>query len=135
MVQWIFISSVNRFRMSDWLKVNECVDFVQRNNVQVGDIVYLYITAPIKRIEYKMIVEKINIPYDEMIDDSEYSLITTNERQVGKTKMYLRLRLLKQVSTSNLHLDNLRMYGLESSMQAPFRINGELLDYIESQFY
>lgn len=135
MVHWIFISSVNRFRMSDWLKVNECVDFVQRNNVQVGDIVYLYITAPIKRIEYKMIVEKINIPYDEMIDDSEYSLITTNERQVGKTKMYLRLRLLKQVSTSNLHLDNLRMYGLESSMQAPFRINGELLDYIESQFY
>ena len=48
--------------MDDWLRCSEYVDFVQRNKVEVNDIVYLYTTAPIKRIEYKMIVDRINIP-------------------------------------------------------------------------
>ena len=48
--------------------------------------------------------------------------------------MYVRLRFLKKVDTLNLHLDNLRAYGLISSMQAPFKIDGELLDFIDSQF-
>lgn len=131
---WIFISSVKRFRMDDWLKVSDCVDFVQRNKVQVGDIVYLYTTAPIKRIEYKMIVERVNVPCEEMIDDSKYSLVLNEKEQVDKSKMYVRLRFLKKVDTLNLHLDNLRAYGLSSSMQAPFKIDGELLDFIDSQF-
>ncbi len=131
---WIFISSVKRFRMDDWLKVSDCVDFVQRNKVQVGDIVYLYTTAPIKRIEYKMIVERVNVPCEEMIDDSKYSLVLSEKEQVDKSKMYVRLRFLKKVDTLNLHLDNLRAYGLSSSMQAPFKIDGELLDFIDSQF-
>lgn len=131
---WIFISSVKRFRMDDWLKESDCVDFVQRNKVQVGDIVYLYTTAPIKRIEYKMIVERVNVPYEEMIDDSKYSLVLSEKEQVDKSKMYVRLRFLKKVDTLNLHLDNLRAYGLISSMQAPFKIDGELLDFIDSQF-
>lgn len=131
---WIFISSVKRFRMDDWLKVSDCVDFVQRNKVQVGDIVYLYTTAPIKRIEYKMIVERVNVPCEEMIDDSKYSLVLSEKEQVDKSKMYVRLRFLKKVDTLNLHLDNLRAYGLISSMQAPFKIDGELLDFIDSQF-
>lgn len=134
MTYWIFISSVKRFRMDDWLKVSDCVDFVQRNKVQVGDIVYLYTTAPIKRIEYKMIVERINVPYEDMIDDSKYSLVLNEKEQVDKSKMYVRLRFLKKIDTLNLHLDNLRAYGLISSMQAPFKIDGELLDFIDSQF-
>ncbi len=131
---WIFISSVKRFRMDDWLKESDCVDFVQRNKVQVGDIVYLYTTAPIKRIEYKMIVERVNVPCEEMIDDSKYSLVLSEKEQVDNSKMYVRLRFLKKVDTLNLHLDNLRAYGLISSMQAPFKIDGELLDFIDSQF-
>lgn len=44
---------------------------------------------------------------------------------------------IKPVNIENLsllHLDNLRIYGLSSSMQSPFKIEGELLKYIESQF-
>ena len=63
MTNWIFISNPNRFRMDDWLRVNQFIEFVQNNNVQVNDIVYLYTTSPVQRIEYKLIVDKINIPY------------------------------------------------------------------------
>jgi hypothetical protein len=41
MDSWIFISNPKRFRMDDWLAVNQYIEFVQNNNVQVGDIIYL----------------------------------------------------------------------------------------------
>ena len=135
MKHWIFISSTKQFRMHDWLSCNEYVDYVQRNKVEVGDIVYLYTTAPIQRIEYKMIVDRINIPYDEILDDSAYSL--RKEPEVIRYDMptlYVRLKLIKKVDNPLLHLNFLRGYGLRSSMQSALTVSGDLLDYIESKF-
>lgn len=133
MDSWIFISNPKRFRMDDWLAVNQYIEFVQNNNVQVGDIIYLYTTAPVQRIEYKLIVDKVNIPYEYGIDDSEYSL-DPDARNANRGKILCRFKMLKRVESSSLHLSVLREYGLRSSMQGPLKVSGELLDYIESYF-
>lgn len=134
MQHWIFISSTKCFRMNDWLDANDFVEYVQRNKVNVNDIVYLYTTAPICRIEYKMIVERINIPLNEIVDDSAYNIRT--KEQNAKRMMndrFIRLRLLKKVDNPKLHLDYLRSIGLKSSMQSNLKVSGELLKYIEEQ--
>ena len=133
MDNWIFISSPKRFRMDDWLKANQFIEFVQNNNVQVGDYIYLYTTAPVQKIEYKLIVDKINIPYEYGIDDYDYSL-EPESRERNKGKLLCRFRLIKKVDQPLLHLSKLREQGLKSSMQAPFKISGNLLDYVESYF-
>lgn len=133
MTNWIFISNPNRFRMDDWLRVNQFIEFVQNNNVQVNDIVYLYTTAPVQRIEYKLIVDKINIPYEYGIDDYDYSL-EPESRERNKGKLLCRFRLIKKVEQPLLHLSKLREKGLRSSMQSPFKVSGALLDYIENCF-
>ena len=133
MTNWIFISNPNRFRMDDWLKVNQFLEFVQNNNVQVNDIVYLYTTSPVQRIEYKLIVDKINIPYEFGIDDSEYSLMP-GLQDTFKDKLLCRFKLIKRVVDSDLHLSVLREHGLKSSMQSPFKVSGALLDHIENSF-
>ena len=133
MTNWIFISNPNRFRMDDWLRVNQFIEFVQNNNVQVNDIVYLYTTAPVQRIEYKLIVDKINIPYEFGIDDSEYSLMP-GLQDTFKDKLLCRFKLIKRVDDSDLHLSVLREHGLKSSMQSPFKVSGALLDHIENSF-
>ena len=133
MDNWIFISNPNRFRMADWLKSNQFIEFVQNNKVQVGDIIYLYSTAPIQKIEYKLIVDKINIPYEYGIDDSAYSL-EPELRDRDKDKLLCRFKLIKKVDEPNLHLSKLREKGVKSSMQSPFKISGELLKYIEQYF-
>lgn len=133
MTNWIFISNPNRFRMDDWLRVNQFIEFVQNNNVQVNDIVYLYTTAPVQRIEYKLIVDKINIPYEYGIDDYDYSL-EPESRERNKGKMLCRFRLIKKVEQPLLHLSKLREKGLRSSMQSPFKVSGALLDHIENCF-
>lgn len=135
MKHWIFISSPKQFRMHDWLATNEYVEYVQRNKVQVNDIVYLYTTAPVQRIEYKMIVDRINVPYDEMIDDSAYSLRDEpTEVRFDMDTLFVRLKLIKKVETPLLHLNFLREYGLRSSMQSALTVSGDLLDYIETKF-
>ena len=133
MTNWIFISNPNRFRMDDWLRVNQIIEFVQNNNVQVNDIVYLYTTAPVQRIEYKLIVDKINIPYEYGIDDYDYSL-EPESRERNKGKLLCRFRLIKKVEQPLLHLSKLREKGLRSSMQSPFKVSGALLDHIENCF-
>ena len=133
MTNWIFISNPNRFRMADWLRVNQFIEFVQNNNVQVNDIVYLYTTAPVQRIEYKLIVDKINIPYEYGIDDYDYSL-EPESRERNKGKLLCRFRLIKKVEQPLLHLSKLREKGLRSSMQSPFKVSGALLDHIENCF-
>ena len=135
MKHWIFISSTKQFRMHDWLSCNEYVDYVQRNKVEVGNVVYLYTTTPVQRIEYKMIVDRINIPYDEILDDSAYSL--RKEPEVIRYDMptlYVRLKLIKKVDNPLLHLNFLRGYGLRSCMQSAIIVSGDLLDYIETKF-
>lgn len=133
MTNWIFISNPNRFRMDDWLRVNQFIEFVQNNNVQVNDIVYLYTTAPVQRIEYKLIVDKIKIPYEYGIDDYDYSL-EPESRERNKGKLLCRFRLIKKVEQPLLHLSKLREKGLRSSMQSPFKVSGALLDHIENCF-
>ena len=134
MKHWIFISSTKQFRMHDWLSCNEYVEYVQRNKVEVGDIVYLYTTAPIQRIEYKMIVDRINVPFDEIIDDSAYSLLRNPDTVPDKDALYVRLKLIKKVDNPLLHLNILRGYGLRSCMQSAITVSGDLLDYIETKF-
>lgn len=131
MEHWIFISSTKRFRMDDWLSVSEFVEFTQHNKVCVNDIVYLYTTAPVKRIEYKMIVDKINIPAKEGIDDSAFDIYPHEPDSVNKL---IRLRLLEKVDTPKLHLSVMRNYGLKSSMQGNIKVSGPLLEYIDSFF-
>ena len=133
MTNWIFISNPNQFRMGNCL--NECgfVEYLQRNKVCVNDVVYLYSTAPIQRIEYKMVVEKIDIPYEKAYDDSRFST-EVNVRTIRRGDKVFRLRLIKGIDTQKLSLHNLRSHGLKSSMQGPLKVKGFLLEYIECQF-
>lgn len=133
MTHWIFIANPKHFDMARCLSECGFVEYNQRNKVCVNDIVYLYSTAPIKRIEYKMMVERTDIPRKEFYDDRRFSF-SANPRRFGEANACFRLRLIKSVSSPKLGLDELRNHGLNSSMQGPMKVNGELLDYIESQF-
>ena len=132
MEHWIFISSEKRFRMGDWLAKNDYVEFKQINHLSVNDIVYLYTTAPIQRIEYKMIVDKVDIPFKDSIDDSAYSLRKSSPHSADEK--FIRLKLIKKTDAQELHLSKLRLYGENTSMQGNHRVEGDLLEYIDSFF-
>ena len=130
---WVFIVNPNHFRMKDFLEKYDFVEFTQRNKVHLNDIVYLYLTSPVKAIKYKMIVERTDIPNEETFEDSDYSL-PDNPRKSQNTGLWLRLRLLDTNNNSDLSLEVLKSHGLRYSMQGNFKVSGELLDFIDSFF-
>ena len=73
---WLFIANTKLFRMNDFLADYGFIEYYQKNKVEVGDVVYLYMTAPYSRIEYKLYVERIDIPlkdsFDDFLDFEEY---------------------------------------------------------------
>ena len=133
MATWVFINSTRRFRMDDWLNENSFVEFLQKNKVKLGEVVYLYTTAPKSCIEYKMIVEQINIPLDESVDDSDFSLAKPRPIRTQQDR-FIRLGLLEKVDNPMLGLQELRKHGCIASMQSNFKVSGPVLKYIESGF-
>ena len=119
--------------MHEFLKDYGFVEFLQKNKVHEGDIVYLYITRPYKRIEYKMIVEKMDIPWYDAFDDRAYSLSDSPSLPV-ESELCVRLKLVDRVISSDLSLEHLQEHGLRGAMQGNKIADEGLTEYIESVF-
>ncbi|MBO4379570.1 MAG: EVE domain-containing protein [Muribaculaceae bacterium] len=130
MKYWIVPQNNDFFRLDDLLKVRNTVTWRHRNNFQVGDIVFMYTSSPIRRINYVMIVEQINVP---SIDDSEFwgdKYVESN-----KNAPYCSLFKLQQILSTDLKLTfyDLKQHGLTSNLQGVISVDGKLLDYIKSE--
>ena len=119
--------------MHDFIRDFGFVEYLQKNKVQEGDIVYLYITAPYKRVEYKMVVEKANISSYDAFDDRSYSLLNKPTTLVESDKV-VRLKYIDRVQTNKLCYQKLREHGFNMTMQSNRLLNDETAEYIESFF-
>lgn len=132
-MSWIFTASLKRFRIHDFIRDYGFVEYLQKNKVQEGDIVYLYVTAPYKRVEYKMVVEKTDIPLHGAFDDRAYSLLN-KPTTLLKSDKAVRLKYVDRVQTDDLCYSKLREHGFKMTMQTNRRINEETAEYIEGFF-
>ncbi len=95
--------------------------------VSVGDIIYIYVSAPYSRIEYKCIVERINVPTNERLA-SEFWL-----DKFDPNRNLIDLRLLSVLSDDKLQLKNLIDDNLISSApQGPRRLDSRLETFLEN---
>ncbi len=132
-MNWIFIASLKQFRMHDFIRDYGFVEYLLKNKVQEGDIVYLYITAPYKRVEYKMVVERANISSHDAFDDRAYSLFNKPTTLVDSDKV-IRLKYIDRVQTNELCYQKLREHGFNMTMQSNRLLNDETANYIDSFF-
>lgn len=133
MSTWIVRANPARFRIHDFIRDYGFVEYLQKMKFQVGDIVYLYITAPYKRVEYKMLVDKIDITPSEAFDDKSYSLINRSTTLVNSDRV-VRFKKLAHVQTDELCYKKLLEHGFKYTMQSDRPVNNETEAYIESFF-
>ena len=64
------------------------------------------------------------------------ALVVTTGKYTGRSPddKFIRLKLIKKVDNPKLHISKLRYYGENTSMQGNHRIEGDLLEYIDSFF-
>ena len=106
------------------------IDWRQRANYSVGDVVYIYCTRPYMRVMYKTLVEQANMSFSECTDDREFwkDLDEYNKAMSGK---YARLKQIEQVDREELSLQNLKNHGLKAAPQGPIRVSDELASYLD----
>lgn len=138
MTTWIICSNENKFRLTEYFKKNEFIDWRQIYNFNLNDIVYIYSAIPNRRILFKVQVVRINIPTSETLDDSEYWIDQKEQNKEKKHDKYVRFKLLAVAPReSKLDLDSLKAHGLAAAPQKAKKLDAEdyeLLKYLQEQF-
>jgi len=118
-------SSFEHYGQIDWRQ--------NQTRYTVGDTVYIYCTKPLQKIRYKCQVVKTGMSFGETRDDKEYWL-DLSEYQKALGGSFVRLKLVSQIDTKKLSLNELKLNGLTAAPQGPVRLNGNILDYIQKIF-
>jgi 5-methylcytosine-specific restriction protein A len=130
---WMISANGKMYDHASSFATNGFIDWRQRANYNIGDIVYIYCTRPFMRAMYKCEVVKHSMPFSECVDDGVF-WINRDEYEKSKAGNYARLKLLEQVDTMYLCLENLKLHGLSAAPQGPIRVSDELNAYISKHF-
>lgn len=91
--------------------------------VKKGDIVYLYVGIPYKKILYKCIVKKENL-YESDIQDDRYAIVKGSIEN-----KYMELHLIERWK-EGISLSTLKELGMVL-VRKQTRLSGKLLEYID----
>jgi hypothetical protein len=123
---WLVSCNVQAFDIVKYLENNNTFVIKRTRPLSEGDLVYLYVGSPYKRI---MFVCKV-------VDDSmSPDKLSNSYAKVGKcpnvAKRYMELSVEKTFSTIDLTYQNLRDHGV-GQLQNPSRISAKTERYIQS---
>ena len=134
-MNWIISANSKIYDHSSSFEHYGSIDWRQgKAKFEVGDTVYIYCTRPLMMLQYKCIVDKIDLNSSQIRDDKEYWL---DEEEYYKSLdgKFMTLRLVEQVSNNQMKLENLKENGLKAAPQGPVKIKDDnLLNYIETYF-
>ncbi len=131
----ILITAKNStFRLADCLaKYGEYHWQQTRYNVNIGDIVYVYVSEE-RAVKYKMTVEQVDKPYDHWMAKEEEFWVEKERIQDESQTKYALLRLVKESHSNKLTEENLMKHGFLRAPQGIKYLEGDLLKYIERKF-
>lgn len=117
---WLYPADPSKYDVINAFKDLKKIDWGIPNNVQKGDIVYLYLGNDIKRIMIKTEVIDDNILIDDLIDDTAYILVDEKNNENIKDK-YIRLKMVERFDEDKdnlLDYERLRENGLKGSIRS-----------------
>lgn len=132
---WIRAYNHKRFRVADFIRDYGFIDWEMRNRYEVGDIVFLYATAPESRLTFMLEVTRVEMDFKNTADDGAYYISQQYYEQwmaCGRHRKYVRYEFLKSLDSPALKLEFLREHGLSGAPRSPRRMCPELADYVMS---
>lgn len=134
MTNWIISANSQMYDHTSSFEHYSFIDWRQGNvNFAIGDIVFIYSTKPISMIQYKCIVDKIDLYYPNIRDDKKYWK-DQEEFQKSINGKFMRLKLIDQIYNQKLSLENLKVNGLNAPPQGPIKVKPNLLEYLSLNF-
>lgn len=129
-MEWIISANMKTYDVLSAFNDNTYVDWRQNTNIEIGDIVYIYVSRPYKRVMFKTVVQEVELAFEETIEDKKYWTNQT-EYDDSKAAKYMRLKLVQKIDNELLSLERLLQVGLKAAPQRASRLKPETLKYIE----
>ncbi len=119
--EWIVPANPKYYDLQKAFSEKEEIIWKQSNNVAVGDVVCLYVTAPVSAVLYRCEATEVNIPYH--YDDGNVHM-----------NHVMRLKKLDQYNPSFLPFEKLKAYGI-GAVRGPRRMPHSLICELERNRY
>ena len=132
-MNWILSGNINRYDIIAKMEESSYVYWNQKRNYEVGDFVYIYLSAPIQEIRYKFEVTATDLLNEECDDDSNF-WASTAEFENTTNNRNVRFDLLKQTRMGMTRTE-MSNQGIMSRIQGPIRISDELANYIDENYF
>ena len=115
--EWIVPVNPKYYDLQKAFSENEEIIWKQSSNISVGDVIFLYVTAPVSAVLYRCEATEVNIPYH--YDDGNVHM-----------DHVMRLRKLEQYEPSFLPFEKLKTYGI-GTIRGPRRMPHSLICELE----
>ena len=125
MTEWVITCNLKSYDVVSAFKKLDELEWKQSTNVEVGDMIYIYVGAPTSAIQYRCKAIAVNLPKGK-IDDSEFIIDDSNYGNYGN---YMRLCLLDTYNDDRLKYAALKKNGLKT-VQGPSKITEEFSAYL-----
>lgn len=122
---WFISGNPDRFNVIDAFHDLGKIDWKQSTKVEVGDVVYIYLSAKFQCIKFKCKVNKVNLENPEISDD-EYNISLESNGTYGR---YMELEPIEEFDTELFSRVKLEQYGF-SSPQGPVRVPEKVKEYM-----
>ena len=139
MKHWIIPSNDKFYHVDNAIaKLGRFIDWTQRRQYEIGDIVYIYKTKTRNEpsyIRYMLEVVAVGLKFDDIIIDADY-WVKPKDFYDNRGLPHVRLQLLADLGKGNYSLERKKLVdnGLKSSMQGAITVDGHLLDFINDAF-
>lgn len=132
-MEWIFPSNSKSYDIEKAYAKHGFVFWRHWASLQVGDVVFVYRTAPHKKIQYKTLVTHTHLEYSPNFEDRDCWNPEMSAR--NNTYRFARHEFIGEIDDDRLSLKNLLEHGLNGHPQNPMRvINAELSTYLNDCF-
>jgi 5-methylcytosine-specific restriction protein A len=125
--EWLIASNASKYNIKDAFDSYETITWGLKSKLQVGCIVYIYVSAPESCIRYKCVVSKINVPESERLG-AEYWI-----EPFDPNRNLINLNLLTVFHDERLQLQSLIDGGyIKSAPQGPRRVTNNLATLLDN---
>ena len=129
MTNWIIPCNLKYYDVFGAFKSLNKLDWKQSNpNIEPGDMVYIYVGAPVKAICFQCHVTKSRLDHIE-IDDSPF--IIQGDIYIP-APLHMELQLLRTYDTDELSAEKLAAHGLKGRIMCQRRMESTVEAYINS---
>lgn len=117
--KWIIPANPKYYDVQKAFSENTEIIWKQSNNIAPGDIVYMYVAAPVSAILYKCEATKVDIPHNHVDEHL-------------RIRRVMKIRLLEEYDPAFLPLERLKEHGV-CAVRGPRRMPESLLYEIEGR--